>query len=66
MRPDDDGQRRIEDDRDAEVEAAASVEDEIPGGDPVAVGSLDGLEAQVGEPALDVGRAHGGGAGVGG
>ena len=41
----------IEDDGDAEVEAAASVEDEIPGGDPVAVGSFGGRQAQVREPA---------------
>ena len=56
VRPADQGEGRVEDDRDAEIEPAATVEDEIPAGDPVALGPLDGLEAQVGEPALDVGR----------
>ena len=64
--PADERERRIEDDGHAEVEAAAAVEHEIPAGDPIALGPLDRLETQVGEPALDVGRAHGGRAGVGG
>ena len=46
VRPADERERRIEDDRDAEVEAAASVEDEIPAGDPIAVGSLGGRQAR--------------------
>ena len=62
MRPADERERRVEDDRDAEIEAAATVEDEIPAGDPIALGPLDGLEAQVGEPALDVGRRRTAGA----
>ena len=66
MRPADERERRVEDDRHAEIEAATTVEHEIPAGDPVTIGSLDGLEAQVGEPALDVGRAHHGRARVGG
>jgi len=66
MRPADQRHARIEDDGDAEVEPAATIEDEIPTGDPITLGPVDGLEAQVGEPALDVGRAHGRRAGVGG
>ena len=64
--PGDDRQRWIEDDRHPEVEAAAAVEDEVPGGDPVAIGPLERLQAELGEPALDVGRAHERGPGVGG
>ena len=66
MRPADERQRRIEDDRHAEIEAATTIEHEIPAGDPVTIGPLDRLEAQVGEPALDVGRVHRGRTGVGG
>ncbi len=58
LRPADDRHRRIEDDRDAEIEAAASVEDEIPGGDPIAIGSFGGREPEIREPVLDIGRAH--------
>ena len=56
--PADEGQRRVEDDRHAQVEAAPTVEHEIPAGDPITLGSIDRFEVQVGEPALDVGRAH--------
>ena len=66
MRPADERERRIEDDRHAEIEAASAVEHEIPAGDPVTLGSLDRLQAQVREPALDVGRVHRGRTGVGG
>jgi hypothetical protein len=58
MRPADERQRRIEDDRHAEIEAATTIEHEIPAGDPITIGPLDGLEAQVGKPPLDVGRVH--------
>jgi hypothetical protein len=66
MRPADERERRVEDDRHAEIETATTIEHEIPAGDPVTLGSLDRLEAQVREPSLDVGRAHRGCTGVGG
>ena len=52
----------VTDDRDSQVEAVASVEDEIPRGDPVAVGSFSGCQSQRCEPVLDIGRAHARGA----
>ena len=66
MRPADHAEGGIQDHGHAEVEAAASVEDEIPGSDPVAVGSFGGGQAQVREPAFDIGRAHARGARIGG
>jgi hypothetical protein len=59
MRPADQPEPWVEDDRDSEVEAATSVEDEIPGDDPVAIGSLGRGQGEAREPALDVGRADG-------
>ena len=66
MRPADHGERGIEDDRHAKVEAAASVEDEIPAGDPITVGSFGGRQAQLREPAFDIVRADALGAQFGG
>ena len=66
MGPTDESHRRIQDDGHPQVESAASIKHEIPAGDPIAVGSFDRVKAQVGEPALDVGRLHRGGAVVGG
>ena len=56
--PADQPDSRVEDQRDAEIEAATAVEHEVPRDDTVAVGSLEGLEPQVAQPALHVGRTE--------
>ena len=52
--------------RDAQIEAAASIEEEIPAGDPIAIGSFGGRQPEIREPVLDIGRAHAGRARIGG
>ena len=56
--PADQRERRIQDERDRDVEAADAVEPEVPGADAVAVRPVARAEPELVQPALDVGRAH--------
>ena len=59
--PADDREGRIEDDRHPQVEPAAPVEDEVPAGDPVAIGTVGGVRpSSANQPSTSAGRTGGG------
>lgn len=55
MQPSDQGQLRVQDQRQADVAPAAAIQDQVPADNAVTLTALNRGDAEVGKPAIDVG-----------